>query len=467
METDRPLKIAKAYNSLLGLVCQFTFDGQQLVKTEYFRIENGKEIPCKAPENCNKFQIEINLEHPEKQACLEVKNVETGETAYCLQKVEKMEVTEGLDVVVRASDLCQWKETLAPIGNFSKEDKARFRQTIESTCFPQSNASMKVAFTDRDVLTKVVDEILAGTQSFSSALPTLFKNINSENEFGIERFVMDRIYHLPDLIEGMGLDYLGGINYIAQSEKKDSAGNSIRFENRFKATSDEEAQKLYENIATKQVGIWQKIWLACWSLGNKKGQFTYSCSLTDLMHTAYPLRESYFSSGEKVEFYEHLKSIEQTRFVFSKSIKSRKRKKEQTYSYIIPLIAITHEIREREGNKYPERLTVSLRAFHPEPRNERIYHVGAPIKHKTLELHVEDTQLASWIQARKAQLLTAKFMKIDRNFLIRLAGLAGTDSQNRTVANKRLITKLEHLQEKGILKEAPSFITESMLLRIR
>ena len=185
------------------------------------------------------------------------------------------------------------------------------------------------------------------------------------------------------------------------------------------------------------------------------------------MQIAYPQRGTYFAVNEKAEFYEHIKSIEQTRFVFSKLIKKPKRKKDHTLSYIIPLISITQEIRENESDKYPEQLTISLRPFEPEPQNEKIYHVGAAIKNKTLELHADDTQLAGWIQTRKGQRPEEQFITIDRSFLIKLAGLQKTDSSNKTVANKCLITKLKRLKEKGVLTETPEAIEESTRLRVR
>lgn len=315
-----------------------------------------------------------------------------------------------------------------------------------------------------DALAKAVEEIIDGKAPIPSSF---FKNINSSDEFGIERFIFDRMYHLPDLVDGIVLSHLGDLNYVAQSEKKDSAGNSIKFEHRFLATSNEEALKLYANITNKQAGKWQKIFLACWSLGNDKEQFTYSCNLTELMQKVYPDRATYFGGNEKIEFYGDLKSLELTRFVFSKVIKKSKRKKDPTLSYILPLISITHELRDNSTDKYPEHLTISLRPFDPEPRTEKIYHVGAAVKKKTLELHADDTQLASWIQSRKAQNQGKSYISVGRDFLIKLAGLQKTDASNKTVANKCLLTKLNRLVEKGILIEAPSPNEDTVRLRIR
>lgn len=460
-EHQPSIKIAKAYNSQKGVGAQFTFVDNQLVKTDYFKIENGHEIPCAQPENCNQYSLLINLDNPEKQLVLEVKDSKTGETVSTLDKLEKLNVIEDFDIIIRSAEAARWKEVVAPVETLCKEDREKFKKSIKFTTASENKQPQTLNIV---LVAKAVEDILSEKIPISSSL---FRNINPSEEFGIERFVLDRIYYLPELIESIQLFHLGGMKYVAQSEKRDPCGNSVRFEHRFQSTCEEEAAKLFNNMRAKQAGIWQKIWFACWLLGNKKGQFTYSCNLSELMHTAYPLRDGYFAVGEKIEFYEHLKSIEQTRFVFSKSMKRRKRKKEQTCSYILPLIAITQEIREYEGDRYPERLTISLRTFDPEPLNEKIYHVGAAIKNKTLELHADDTQLASWIQTRKAQMLNAEFLTLRRDFLIKLAGLTGTDLQNRTVANKRLMVKLQHLQEKGILKEIPHSVNGVVPLRIR
>ena len=457
MENDLPqnIKELKAYNLKEGIGIQFVFVNNQLTQKNHFKIENGQEIPCPPPETNGTFQFTLDLDNPEKQPALDLKDSATGETVGILDRVEKLQILDGLDVTIRSADAKMWKDATAPIETLSKEGKAALKKAVQLP-------SLHV-----DQLTKAIEGILAEQEPPPPMPQAFFKNINQSDEFGIERFIFDRMYHLPDLVDGIELSHLGELKYVAQSEKKDSHGNSIKFEHRFLATSDEEAEKLFTSIATKQTGKWQKIFLACWSLGNEKGQFTYSCSLTDLMHKTYPNRTDYFGGNEKVEFYGDLKSLEQTRFVFSKLIKKPNRKKDPTLSYILPLISVTHELRENTGDKYPEQLTISLRPFDPEPQNEKIYHVGAPIKKRTLELHADDTELASWLQSRKAQNRDNPYVSVDRGFLIKLAGICGTNTQNKTVANKRLITKLQRLQEKGILVDVPLTIEETVRLRVR
>lgn len=281
----------------------------------------------------------------------------------------------------------------------------------------------------------------------------------------MERFILDRIYHLPRMLENTILTHLSDTTYLISSEQKDSTGNSIRLEHRFQATSEEEAQKLYEKISKKLAGVQQKIWLACWQLGNHLKKFTYNCDLTDLMKLTYPDRNGYFSVSDKIEFYEHLKSLEQTRFVFSKPYKKGKSKKDLRISYTIPLLSIPVQL--GEGHQYPQCITLSIRAFDPDPVNERIAHVGAEIKHKTLELHSDDTQLATWIQTRKSQRQKEESIEVDLNFLFKLAGLERTCKSNRSEARRLLKNKLQRYVEKGIILAYPEKLESTVKIKVR
>lgn len=294
---------------------------------------------------------------------------------------------------------------------------------------------------------------------------TFYKNINPNEGFGIERFVLDRVYYLPRLLQDTQLTFISGTTYLVSSEQKDASGNSIRLEHRFHATNEEEARKLYERISSKLAGVQQKIWLACWRLGNQLKKFAYTCELTDLMKLTYPERNGYFAVSDKIEFYEHLKSLEQTRFVFSKPYRKGNAKKDLRISYTIPLLSIPVQLGAKD--RYPQQITLSIRSFDPDPINEKIANVGAEIKHRTLELHADDTQLATWIQARKGQRPREEFIEIDLDYLIKLAGLERTALSNKGEARKLLRKKLQRCVDKGILFHFPDKFEEIVLLKIR
>lgn len=293
-----------------------------------------------------------------------------------------------------------------------------------------------------------------------------YKGIDPDIGFGVERFVLDRMYYLPKLLQDTILTHLSGINYLVSSEQKDSSGNSITLEHRFQATTEEEAKRLYEKISAKLSGVQQKIWLACWRLGNHLKKFTYDCELTDIMKFTYPERNVYFSVADKIDFYEHLKSLEQTRFVLSKPYrKPGNSKKDLRISYTIPLLTIPVHFGEAE--RYPQRITLSIRAFDPEPIHEKIAHVGAEIRHKTLELHADDTQLATWLQARGNQRQKNGIIELDLDFLFTLAGLKKTASSNKSEAKKLLRKKLQRYVHKGIILSFPDKLENRVSLKIR
>jgi hypothetical protein len=310
---------------------------------------------------------------------------------------------------------------------------------------------------------QVIEDILS--EQKDEIPQTFYKGINPQEGFGVERFVLDRVYYLPKLLEETQLTHISGTNYLISSEQKDRSGNSIKLEHRFQATSQEEAIKLYEKISNQLSGVQQKIWLACWGIGNKLKKFIYTCQFTDLMHLTYPERNGYFSVSDKTEFYEHLKSLEQTRFVFSKPYKKGTRKKDLRISYTIPLLSIPVQL--GEGDQYPQQITLSIRPFNPDPVHEKIYHVGAEIKHRTLELHADDTQLATWIQVRKGQRQKEEFIEVDLGFMFKLAGLDRTAQTNKWEAKKLLRKKLQRYVDKGILISYPEKLDDPISLKVR
>ena len=117
--------------------------------------------------------------------------------------------------------------------------------------------------------------------------------------------------------------------------------------------------------------------------------------------------------------------------------------------------------------KYPQRITLSIRAFDPDPIHEKISHVGAEIKHKTLELHADDTQLATWLQARSSQRQKGEVIELDLDFLFSIAGLKKTAISNKSEAKKLLVNKLQRCVKKGIILTVPKKMGNRVLLKIR
>lgn len=344
------------------------------------------------------------------------------------------------------------------ISSLSTQKKTRLEEEINKSAAYDKDG-YHIMFSD---VAKAVETILSEPDSLF--LPALYRNTDPSQEFAVSRWVADKVYHLPTLLGTTNLEPLNPGNYLVSAEQKDSKGNSIKLEHRFKATSDEEAKKVYKEISSQLAGPQQKIWLACWRLGNELGRHTYQCHLTDLMKIAHPDREACFSSDEKLDFFEHLKSLERTKFVFSKPQKKKKNGETVYQKFEIPLLQIPGRIEEEKATS-PDQLTIVLMNLVPNPG--KMAFVGTRIKNRTLELHADDTQLATWIQMRKSQVPTQKHLSVDLGFLFQLAGLERTAESNKSQARKSLRNKLQRLVDKGILVKVPEKLDETVQIPIR
>jgi hypothetical protein len=290
---------------------------------------------------------------------------------------------------------------------------------------------------------------------------SFYRNVDPSEEFGVSRFLTDRMAYLSRLLEKMTLEFVQDCMWVLASEVKDSRNNSIRLEHRFQATSAEEAARLYNKISLQLAGIELKIWLACWKVANILRRSSFTCQLTELMNVTYPKNGSFFSTSDKITFFMHLRNLEDTRFLFSTPCG----KKKSMYQTIeIPLLRVIAHV-SHENNKYPQQLSLSV--IDLDPDLGKMAYVGAAFKNRTLELHSDDTQLATWIQTRKSQRKDEHFIEADLDFLFSHGGLAKTASSNRRHAKKLLKNKLQRLQEKGVICSFPEPLEEIVFLKVR
>ena len=265
-------------------------------------------------------------------------------------------------------------KNIETITKLSEEKTSKLEEIINKEAIKEQN--------DYYIQINEVAEAIQKILYEQDQIPTpFFKGLDSTQEFGISRFVADKMYHLPTLLGSTILEQIKDGIYLVSAEHKDSSNNSIKLEHRFKATNNEEAEKLYERISSQLAGIQLKIWISCWKLANGKEALLYSffsCFLTELMNITYQERNGNFTTDEKIDFYEHLKSLEQTKFVLSKPQRKKKKTDETIYRKIeISLLEIGARD-EGEYDKYPQQLTICLLKFPPNP--EKIVFVGAAFK---------------------------------------------------------------------------------------
>jgi hypothetical protein len=293
-------------------------------------------------------------------------------------------------------------------------------------------------------------------------LPNKFFESLESGEFGISRLVCDPLNQVPNLLKNpTSPTHIQEDIYLLKWECKNSTGDDIRLEYRYRAKNQAEADKQAQAFIKRLTGRQKKVFEACWAMANQKMRRTYTCNLTELMVIAYPARmgRSYFSTKEKVEFYQDLLDLSDTKFYVTKKYKS-KPKKIKNDTFLLPLICVfkySDMEGDKESDKYPSQISLSV-LHNPLYESETMYHVGASIKYSTLELNSDDMQLAEWIQVRKNQEMKEKFISLDREFLIKLANLERTDQKHKGMANKQLLDKLRRLKDKGIILGHPQKI---------
>ena len=427
------------------------------VETRFFTITNGQEIFIPRPEGDERKFVGLisNIDESGQFLLFE------KETNQFIKEIPRKHVISIDDTEIEFSheDVELVHDILGTVGDLSEEDKLKLKQALSKPNSITTLDGKKKSQAEYEEVKNAVEDIL------SSPNDDFYKSINPSEEFGISRFVSDRVYHLPELLREPELIRQEGTNtYIVRAEIGDSQGNTIKFEHRFPSKSEESAIETSEVIIQRLQTVQHKIWLAAWQLANKLGRLTYTCQLTTLMHLCHPERNGYFSTKEKIQFFEDLRSLENTKILFSKRTKTKRSKNFIIEDFEIRLLEI--EQKKSTQEKYPSQLTLTIlnpRAF----QNQKMAFVSAGFKHRTLELHADDTMLAQVIQTRKSQCMDKKFLRFEREYLIEIAGLKKTNQTKKAVANKSLLKKLKRLEDKGVIVKAPHKINELVSIRIR
>jgi hypothetical protein len=383
-------------------------------EVRFYKIENGKEVYCPQPENDErKFFVPMPANLNEGDLSI------YDEGGTLLRKIPHKicaKLDNQTEICLHHHEADKLKDMIEKISLLSNEEKEKLKSAIEQDTITTLEGK-KLSTNTYSEIERAVDAILS---SSNELVPEdFYKSVKPSEEFGISRFVVDRFYHLPQLLSEPTLTRQPNTTtYIVSSKTNDSSGNGICLEHRFQASSPEEATKLAKLIIKRLQGVQHKIWLATWRLANELKKYTYTCALTELMRLCYPERNAYFQTKEKIEFYEHLKSLENTKIVFTRKRKKSPRSKTEVEDFIeIRALEIAKGTRKPD-EKYPESITLTVLNT-ASLQNEKMAFVGAGYKHRTLELHADDTLLAQVIQTRKNQMQQSKHLKLDREYLIR------------------------------------------------
>jgi hypothetical protein len=461
----KKIEFVKVFNQTKNIGTIVQLENGIQVSLQYYKIKTGQEIICDPPENEKFYFVPLpnrSQDFTSHKGDLFICDPITGEVLNKIHKSNIIQIDNKSEIEIKEQSDELSKEIITKINELSNQEKEQLIENIHKTCDSVTTLEGKHVFTS--TIEQVAETIGNLINEIEEIPPDFYKTIDSKQEFGISRVVADKIYNLPKILENAKLVRQGETTtYIIQAEGKDSYGNLIRLEHRLQATSPQEAERVARIVLKRLKGIQLKIWVACWKMANTKKMLTFTCRLTDLMKCTNPLRNANLNSAEKLEFYEHLRSLENTKFVYTKFYKVKGRDKVESYE--IRLL----EIHRRSGDKNeetPQELTMTVLNV-PALQKQKTTFVGVGVKNKTLELHADDTLLASFIQTRKNQNMKTPHLKLERGSLMEIAGLSKTDKINSAHANKLLLEKLQRLREKGIILICPKRINDVISLKVR
>lgn len=311
---------------------------------------------------------------------------------------------------------------------------------------------------------------------FSSELTNKFFESIAPEEYSMSRLVADPLNHLAELLDGFdGVHNLKDGFYAIESQVLNSLGDELKLNYRFQAINESDAIEKAEAFIYRMKRRQLKVYEACWALASKKLNRIVKCDLTEIMEIAYPNRSSRatFTTDEKIEFYQDLLDLSETKFTLKKAaaLKLPPKSKKITI-FIFPLITIfdisdCNIKSDNKSDRYPNDLSFSV-VHNPNYEKEKMYNLGAIRKLKILELRHEDTRLATHISTRKSQLMKKDTITFtDREWLFKLANLDDTNPKYKKVANQRLLEKFARLQDTGTIISYPKRVIFPFTIKIK
>jgi len=279
----------------------------------------------------------------------------------------------------------------------------------------------------------------------------LFKNVDPNTSFGIERFMTDSIYHLENLLKEMELMHIHSTVYEAIGCTSNSKKEEIKLSYIFHASSKEEAENLLAEYKKTMATKGLKIWMAHWLMANETGKLEYACPMIEVMkRVAEEDREAFFSTKEKEEHWAITRMLGTSKLRRERKIKKRGSGKEVVQWIEQPLLEILGGEKELEtDNKYPNLIAVRVLV----PMDEKGF-VPAIYNNSTILLRPSDVFIAFKIQTRAAQRgHGTKTLRFDWDFLFEAGNLQATAISKKAVAKAQTRKKMDRLKENKIIEE--------------
>lgn len=284
------------------------------------------------------------------------------------------------------------------------------------------------------------------------SLPALFKNISSEDCFAITKPIMDRIYHLPELLENAEAINVSGDQWEIKSKLDKRGTGPIGLSHVFRATSPGDAKKYLDEYREWMRGEGLKVLTAYWKTACERRWFHFSSPLFEVMRQiSQDSRTLYFSVKERQKFWANTRKLENTRLSIELHFPHFKRKKAQKLVIEHRLVDVGARMHDIDEDTYPNAIMVKV--LNPNDFQQQSQ-IGTAIHNNSLKLHPKDVLLALSLQTRKAQTKDKEINTFDEDFLLDRANLKKTAQANKSKARSDLRKKLKKLEDGQIIQES-------------
>lgn len=330
--------------------------------------------------------------------------------------------------------LSDWKEENS---DASEQETIQFIQELmeNSGCDEKKKDEINLA------LRKLIAQTEFGDHGVLDDSPKLFRTIDSEEYFAITKPIMDRIYHLPELLKNAKASLLKGDQWVIESKIDNRGTGPIGLIHDFRALNRLDAKEYLEGYRDWIRGEGLKILAAYWKTACDRGGFQFSTPIVDVMQQmANSRRMMHFSVKEREKFWAATRKLEQTKLTIEYLLPKAKRKKEQKLLIEHRLVDVGARVHNRGENTYPNDVFVKVL----DPNDfQKFSQIGTAIHNNTLKLHPKDILLAMSFQIRKAQTRDQEINAFDEDYLIERANLEQTAKSNRRMARSTLQKKLK------------------------
>ena len=279
----------------------------------------------------------------------------------------------------------------------------------------------------------------------------LFKDIDLDESFGISKAIANLMYHLDTLLNTSQLKKTSEQSWKLEGTIQNSYNENIILTYEFDASSEKEAETLFESYKTMMKGKGIRSWMAYWMIANARGKVECACPMIEIMKCVpkQTRKTDFFGGNEKKEFWEISKKLRRTYISIEKTItRNNKPRKQWIEQPLLTILGGEKEIEESET--YPIKIAFKVLANQKKSKG----FAPAIYQNKSLNRPTNRMFLIFIIETRANQRERGeKYLTMDWPFLFRISNLENTASSNPRAAKARIRKEIEALKEEQLILE--------------